>query len=255
MRKAPFLLAATLGLSGPALGEAVLINTDSTINGSASTATSAPATAGAKGAGNVAPPLPVGGASASSSQRYTLQPNNAASGERAGQGADEMNARASQFRQQVASGDSGVSRLEATRDAERREAVMQQIIAEENGQGETSKLRPATPLSLDTPEPAVHAAAEKPSDLSPAPSPAEAWSLDAGMLRQQVMAWGKEDSLWDVIWEGDADLHVEVPHTFTGSLDEVVIDVVTAFANQGAPIRLQRAQANHKLIVRSGSGS
>ena len=66
------------------------------------------------------------------------------------------------------------------------------------------------------------------------------------------MSWGKKDPVWDVIWEGSKDIEIEVSHDFYGDLDETVISVVKALAHNGTPIRLKRAKANHKLIVRSG---
>lgn len=78
------------------------------------------------------------------------------------------------------------------------------------------------------------------------------WALKAGLLKEQVVSWGEEDALWDVIWEGSKDIQIGVSHNFYGEIDDAIIGVVKALANNGVPIRLKRARANHKLIIRSG---
>lgn len=75
------------------------------------------------------------------------------------------------------------------------------------------------------------------------------WVLNNGLLKEQVVQWGRDDSTWDVIWKGDADYYVEVSHIFHSSLDEAVIEVVKAFASEGANIRLDHVKGNHQLII------
>lgn len=87
---------------------------------------------------------------------------------------------------------------------------------------------------------------------SSTPQRQQRWELEPGLLKDQLVSWGKKDPVWDVIWEGSKDIEIEVSHDFYGDLDETVISVVKALAHNGTPIRLKRAKANHKLIVRSG---
>lgn len=83
-------------------------------------------------------------------------------------------------------------------------------------------------------------------------TPQKRWSLEVGLLKDQLVAWGREDILWDVVWEGSKDIEIEVSHQFYGEIDESVVAVVQALARSGVPIQLRRAKANHKLIIRSG---
>lgn len=89
-------------------------------------------------------------------------------------------------------------------------------------------------------------------DFSPAPisAPLKQWTLKPGSLYEQVVEWGSEDPMWDVIWAATEDVEVEVPFTFTGELDEAVITIVKAFARQGVAIRVLRAKANKQLVIK-----
>ena len=75
------------------------------------------------------------------------------------------------------------------------------------------------------------------------------WTLNIGLLKDQMVKWGRDDATWDVIWKGDTDYYVEVSHVFYSSLDEAVIEVVKAFAGEGANIRLDHVKGNHQLII------
>lgn len=81
--------------------------------------------------------------------------------------------------------------------------------------------------------------------------PAEqVWVLRPGSLYEQVTQWGVDDPTWDLTWVANEDVEVEVPYRFTGPLDEAVIKIVTAFAQQGVAIRVLRAKANNQLVIK-----
>lgn len=76
------------------------------------------------------------------------------------------------------------------------------------------------------------------------------WNLEPGSLYEQVTQWGADDPIWDVTWVAEEDVEVEVPHRFAGPLDEVVIQIIKAFAHQGVAIRALRAKANNQLVIK-----
>lgn len=78
------------------------------------------------------------------------------------------------------------------------------------------------------------------------------WTVERGRFRPQALRWGEKDPLWTVNWLASDDPIISIDHyEFTGPLDEVLIEAVSSLAAAGAPIRIERARANHQLIIRS----
>lgn len=138
------------------------------------------------------------------------------------------------------------------------------LVVGEDGQThreKTSSSEPPAPRAVVSRDASSTAGAQQASitstdqSASKASEPAvieQRWALKAGLLKEQVISWGEKDGLWDVVWEGSKDIQIGVSHNFYGDIDDAIIGVVKALANNGAPIRLKRARANHKLIIRSG---
>ncbi|MDL4860767.1 type IV secretory system conjugative DNA transfer family protein [Halomonas elongata] len=84
------------------------------------------------------------------------------------------------------------------------------------------------------------------------PTPIPTWTLHEGSFRDQALAWGEQDSTWTVHWLANTDPIVEINgYELTGQLDDVLVQVVQSLAHAGAKIRLERARANHQLIIRN----
>jgi len=115
---------------------------------------------------------------------------------------------------------------------------------------EVDNAGPSISHQVELPEPISTAASVTPITEA-ADKPAEqVWVLRPGSLYEQVTQWGVDDPTWDLTWVANEDVEVEVPYRFTGPLDEAVIKIVTAFAQQGVAIRVLRAKANNQLVIK-----
>lgn len=77
------------------------------------------------------------------------------------------------------------------------------------------------------------------------------WTVERGPFRNQALRWGEDDPLWTVHWLAADNPIIDIDHyVFTGPLDEVLIQAVSSLAAAGAPIRIERARANHQLVIK-----
>lgn len=232
------VLGVVMTLPGVAAAGTVMINTDSTLSGATTSAPPLPQVASSS-APSAPPPLPQAGQSQLSAASAAVNPA----------GSSAAPSRQNDLEWVRVGADGAVTREDA-----------------EVGRGSTASPA-ATAASADQPP-----SASEPSVRAPTPAPVpvsvtaatpqdrsstsaatqQRWRLEPGLLKDQLISWGKRDPMWEVIWEGSRDVEIEVSHNFYGELDESVIAVVKALAQSGTPIRVMRARANHKLIVRSG---
>lgn len=114
--------------------------------------------------------------------------------------------------------------------------------------GEPVSSTPAAPRAPEVSRLAQEAA----QAVSEHSAPVSTWTLHRGPFRPQVMDWSQDDPDWTVHWLADTDPIVEVDgYELSGPLDDVLVEVVKSLANSGAMIRLERARANHQLIIRN----
>lgn len=224
------VFGVVMTLPGVAAAGTVMINTDSTVEGAAATS---------------APPLPQAASRAPSPKQAPPLPQAAS---RSPSPAQETTLGGRTPSRQVAQNDLQWERVDEPRTPPRVESSPSASSPQTRSistRDESHRISSPKPLA------SVEAEGNKPSRKASTPS-ARLWKLEPGLLKDQLIAWGRQDTLWDVLWEGSSDVEIEVSHNFYGDLDESVIDVITALAKSGVPIRLMRAKANHKLIVRSG---
>jgi len=108
------------------------------------------------------------------------------------------------------------------------------------------------PMLASTTALAVAPAEQATDDAGEASLPMPTWTIRRGPFRPQALRWGDQDPAWTVHWLADSDPLVDIDqYTFHGPLDEVLIQAVQSLAASGAPIRIERARANHQLIIRS----
>lgn len=121
-----------------------------------------------------------------------------------------------------------------------------QAPAEQEQERETEQ-RQGNPLEQDW----TQHAKERPIVTAFFESPAESWALRPGSLREQMLKWGNDSETWNVLWYGNNDYTIQVNHEVNGSLDEAVIEVISAFVAQGASLNIVRSRANNTIAIRS----
>lgn len=125
--------------------------------------------------------------------------------------------------------------------------------SERNDQRTQSGFELAPHLDPNDPESWTQHAENRPTATAFFEEPKETWSLQPGSLREQMLSWGHESDLWNVLWFGSNDYSVQVSHDISADLDEAVIQVIEAFVNQGAALSIVRSRANHTIAIRSNA--
>ena len=113
-------------------------------------------------------------------------------------------------------------------------------------------LADSAPQRVDASASVLLASILEPVSATPAPVVQPTWTVVRGPFRAQALSWGEQDPTWEVHWLADQNPIISVDrYEFVGPLDEVLIQAVSSLAAAGAPIRIERARANHQLIIRS----